>query len=383
MEEHGMVGLMVIRGSVALLGLLSAGVVCAGQQTFEDGRISVAIGTKADYEAKRYVLEDAIVDFIDGADKTLDIAVQELRYEDGQGPPRIKRAVLKAADRGVDVRVIVEKDYITKEKPVNLRIFEEFEAYENVEIARDGNSDLFHQKFVVRDFGRSTAGLLTGSTNFTNTGVRKNYNHVISIAFDGREDDYFGILERYQAEFDEAWKGTFGDDERNFEPATYKIGQTKVEVLFSPDDDADDRLLEALLDAEQTLDVMVFTFGSNSSLLAGVINRFYAQEYKDRRPTGKPKVSVRVATDGLQSRYWSAIPGLRAIGVPVKLEVDAEAKLHHKVGIIDGETVILGSYNWTRAANDENDENTLVVTNAAIGRMFTDAFDELWNGVLR
>ena len=45
--------------------------------------------------------------------------------------------------------------------------------------------------------------------------------------------------------------------------------------------------------------------------------------------------------------------------------------------------MILGSYNWTRPANDENHENMLIVRNPAIGKMFTDAFDELWNDVLR
>ena len=57
--------------------------------------------------------------------------------------------------------------------------------------------------------------------------------------------------------------------------------------------------------------------------------------------------------------------------------------LHHNVGSVDGKTVILASYNWTRPANSENDENPLTVRKPAIGKMFTDAFDELWNDVFR
>ena len=67
--------------------------------------------------------------------------------------------------------------------------------------------------------------------------------------------------------------------------------------------------------------------------------------------------------------------------MPWRLEI-SEAKLHCKVGIIESEKVIVGSYNWTPAANNENDENTLVIKNADIAQLFTDAFNELWHEVL-
>ena len=95
------------------------------------------------------------------------------------------------------------------------------------------------------------------------------------------------------------------------------------------------------------------------------------------------QVGARVfAMDGEQARYWSTGPA-QQVGVPLKREVAKRVKLHHKVDIVDGRTVILGSCNWTRPANDENDENTLIVRNPAIGKMFADAFNEPWNDVLQ
>ena len=82
-----------------------------------------------------------------------------------------------------------------------------------------------------------------------------------------------------------------------------------------------------------------------------------------------------------QCKFWSAYPALKKLGIPVKFE-NTSAKLHHKVGIIDNRKVILGSYNWTLSANEENDENVIVVSSSDIANLFTQAFNELWDNVL-
>jgi len=162
---------------------------------------------------------------------------------------------------------------------------------------------------------------------------------------------------------------------------SFRIGNTRLKVLFSPDNDPDDYLLETIVSAKETLDVMMFTFGSNSPLMAGVVNRFQAVKYVNHSPTAEPKVKVRVGMEQEQCKYWSAYPTFQKLGIPVKIE-DTPAKLHHKVGIIDNKTVILGSYNWTLSADIKNDENVLIVNNSDIAALFTDAFNELWETVL-
>ena len=56
-------------------------------------------------------LEQVIVDFIAGALKSLDIAVQELDSEP------IAQALLKARWKGVSVRIFLEQDYLLSDKP--------------------------------------------------------------------------------------------------------------------------------------------------------------------------------------------------------------------------------------------------------------------------
>ena len=163
---------------------------------------------------------------------------------------------------------------------------------------------------------------------------------------------------------------------------SFRIGNTRLKVLFSPDNDPDDYLLETIVGAKETLDIMMFTFGSNSPMMAGVINRFQAVKYINHRPTGDPKIKVRVGMEKDQCKYWSAYPTFQKLGIPVKVE-NTSAKLHHKVGIIDNNIVILGSYNWTLSADTKNDENILIVSNPEIAELFTEAFNELWVNVLK
>ncbi|MCJ7732988.1 MAG: phospholipase D-like domain-containing protein, partial [Anaerolineales bacterium] len=61
-------------------------------------------------------------------------------------------------------------------------------------------------------------------------------------------------------------------------------------------------------------------------------------------------------------------------GLDVFLDVHPE-KLHHKVIIIDDRIVVTGSYNLTQSAEIQNDENTLVIHNQEIARVFLGEFE--------
>ena len=52
--------------------------------------------------------------------------------------------------------------------------------------------------------------------------------------------------------------------------------------------------------------------------------------------------------------------------------------MHHKVIIIDSKIVILGSYNFTRSAEDKNDENTIIVHDPTFAGQFLIEFERLY-----
>jgi phosphatidylserine/phosphatidylglycerophosphate/cardiolipin synthase-like enzyme len=92
----------------------------------------------------------------------------------------------------------------------------------------------------------------------------------------------------------------------------------------------------------------------------------------------KAGVEVRVIFErrGSETEY-SEMPRLYCAGVPVRQDGNP-GTFHHKVLVIDGETVVTGSYNFTQSADESNDENALVVTNPQIAAEYLQEFERRW-----
>ena len=90
-------------------------------------------------------------------------------------------------------------------------------------------------------------------------------------------------------------------------------------------------------------------------------------------------VDVRVILDkeNRQPRYTGATY-LRNAGVPVRID-DKVAIAHNKVMVIDGETVIGGSYNYTRSAEDKNAENVTFTDSACVAKLYGGNFERRWS----
>jgi competence ComEA-like helix-hairpin-helix protein len=66
---------------------------------------------------------------------------------------------------------------------------------------------------------------------------------------------------------------------------------------------------------------------------------------------------------------------IATVGTPALPEGD---KLHHKFGVLDAQTVIVGSHNWSEAANRGNDEFLLVIENPTVAAHYEREFDRLY-----
>jgi phosphatidylserine/phosphatidylglycerophosphate/cardiolipin synthase-like enzyme len=53
--------------------------------------------------------------------------------------------------------------------------------------------------------------------------------------------------------------------------------------------------------------------------------------------------------------------------------------MHHKVIIIDRQTVVLGSFNFSASANDNNDENIVIVHDPTFTSFFVEEFNTVWS----
>lgn len=293
-------------------------------------------------------LEDVIVTFIDGARRRLEIAVQELESEP------IARAVIRARKRKLLVRLVIEHDYLRTKSArtdpwtpggrneANRQVHNAI-LRSSIDVKPDYNTNIFHQKFIIRD-GTS---LLTGSTNFTPTGVHKNLNHVV-IIHDA------AVAKIYAREFREIRQGHFGKLNEGHDPAPpdRTVSNVPVRVLFAPDHNPEMEIMKQMLKARSRIDFAIFTFSASSGIDDTMLRLLDLD------------MPIRGAFDGKQgAQDWAAIPKLRAAGAELFAvrEGNGVGKLHHKLMVLDGQVVIAGSFNYTGPANRLNDENILIL----------------------
>jgi len=303
-----------------------------------------------------------ICDFVGGARHTLQVAVQELDSR------AIAAAILAASGRGVRVRIILEGDYLKEGHP-QLDPWAATGAYEEnrvihsallragVDVITDLNPAIFHQKFVVRDAGMSSAAVLTGSTNFTltDTGtnppggeqVGDNLNHVVILHGQSASG-------QYQAEFTRLREGTFGDLHERHEPTPreFRLGGMRMKPLFAPRHGPEMEIMKQMLKAADRVDFAMYTFAQSSGIDDTMIRLV---------DSGTRVRGVLDRTQGAQR--WAATEPLKAAGVELYKNKPGTGvrKIHHKLMVIDERLTIVGSFNYTAPATTLNDENIIVL----------------------
>lgn len=295
-------------------------------------------------------LEDVIVDFIKGTKDNgrLEIAVQELDNIE------IAKAILDARKRKVIVKLVIEQDYLRttrfKNKPfvpggtneTNREIHNAI-LRSNIDIKCDYNTSIFHQKFIIRD----RSSVLTGSTNFTDTGTHKNLNHIV-IVHD------IEVAKVYGKEFREIQRGHFGkyNEGHDKAPKEVVVSNIPIRILFAPDHNPEMEIMKQLLKAKQRVDFAIFTFAKSSGIDDTIIRL---------RDLG---MSVRGVFDAKQGgQKWSATHTLKDKGAELYevKHTKTIGKLHHKLMVLDDQVVIAGSFNYTGPANRVNDENIIIL----------------------
>ncbi len=141
------------------------------------------------------------------------------------------------------------------------------------------------------------------------------------------------------------------------QPAKHSQG-CQWAVYFSPRGGATQAIVSAVGGARRMVLVQAYSF--TSAPIAKVLLEAH-----------KRGVDVRVILDDSQAngRYSSARFFLNQ-GVPVRID-RAHAIAHNKIMIIDAATVITGSFNFTKAAEERNAENLLVIHDPKLVARYT------------
>jgi phosphatidylserine/phosphatidylglycerophosphate/cardiolipin synthase-like enzyme len=89
-------------------------------------------------------------------------------------------------------------------------------------------------------------------------------------------------------------------------------------------------------------------------------------------------VAVRLITDNEKAfDTGSDVQQIAAAGVAVKVD-RTPFHMHHKYAIFDGARLLNGSYNWTRGAANDNEENLIDTGDPRLLEAFRRHFEALW-----
>jgi len=191
----------------------------------------------------------------------------------------------------------------------------------------DQEGPLMHNKFCVFD-GQE---VWTGSWNPTQG---KKADNVIVIQSSV-------LASNYLDEFDELPGGYW-----RVKKPVVSYNNYLIENYFCPDDDCRENVLEELQAAKQGI-VFLLSWITDDEII---------------RQLQREDIIVEGVIDKSQHAAIERLPFAN------------KGNVHHKVFIIDGKTVITGSYNPTKSGDARNDENILIIHDPAIAREFLEEY---------
>lgn len=322
------------------------------------------------------LFDDTLKAYIDRSMVTLDIAIYSM---DNNGTALLVQAINDAYNRGVRVRVIAEGgntnaglQQLNGAIPVLLSPTVPVNYY-----------GIMHNKFFVIDAEDNDPFkpvVMSGSTNWSIDQLNNDRNNLVFI-----QDQ--SLAKVYQMEFEEMWGGNgaqpnlsnskFGPDKSDNTPHELLIGGKKVESFFSPSDDTNNQILRSIQSANSELyfATMVFT-------------RFDLAYAVEERVDIYNVYSAGIMDDSAGGSGTSFQIMQGAMGNTLLLfdHSSQPGIMHHKYMIADqgnvssDPLVLTGSHNWSSGANVRNDENTLIIHDAAIANQFYQEFHNMYNG---
>ncbi len=312
-------------------------------------------------------IDDTVINYINRAKFSIDFTMYNFN---NSGLSNISQALIAAANRGVRVRVIgcgttanIGMDQLGG-TAVHLLIGP-------TETQRTG---IMHNKFIIFDAYSPDPNdpiLWTGSTNFTDGQINLDANNVIIV-----QDQ--SLAKAYQIEFEEMWGSTddapnavnakFGFNKRNNTPHEFVIDGKRVECYFSPSDGVNAKIVDVINTSDSDLSIATMLITRNEMAYA-IVDRF------------TDGVAVNVITNA-EGNNGSTVNEVMESALTFHYTFDnvSNGIMHHKFMVVDqfaplsDPMLFTGSHNWSASADNDNDENTLIVHDQTMANIYYQSF---------
>ena len=137
-------------------------------------------------------------------------------------------------------------------------------------------------------------------------------------------------------------------------------------VYFTPSLDCENQVIRLLDSAQNKIQIAVYSI--NNTQITQALLRAHERG-----------IPIQILTDRTQaSGKKASAPLLKKEGIDIKVHSKHRIE-HNKFMVVDENTVITGSYNWTNPASLKNSENCLLVWNDAdTVAKYVNRFEYLW-----
>ena len=295
-------------------------------------------------------IEGRLIEKINAAQTSIHIA----SFEFDLTP--VAEALIAAKQRGVDVRWVTDDEHGLEAdgEPGHGQFAMLQDA--GIEVRSDTRSALMHNKFWIFD-GQI---VWTGSTNITENGVFDQDNNTVVI-----QSPELAVI--YEREFQEMWDGEFGPrSPSTLDQQIAIVNGSRIVVVFTSEDPALENAIVPIVKSA-TKSVRFLTFSFTDFPLADAMS----QRWKAGVDVAGVFEKVGSETEASELRT------LMCRSVPVKQDGNS-GFLHHKVIVVDERIVITGSMNYSTNAEENNDENVVIIDNADLARLYLQEFDRVW-----
>ena len=314
--------------------------------------------------------QDKLVERINHANYSIDLALYSF-----SGMQEVADALVLAKNRGVKIRVVYDHRY--PDYPIQ----NSMQALINngIQISQrppetQAFPGIMHNKFIIfdaRDTVASNDWLWTGSWNVTSTELNWK-NNVIEI-----NDP--SITSAYTTEFEEMWgsntdtpnssNAKFGYQKTDNTLHNFNIGGIDIQSYFSPSDGTTNKIISQINEADYSLYLALYVI-TRDDIRNTIVTR-----------TNNGMSDLRGIVEDIDAP-GSEFFTLQSYG---EFFQSPSPTLHHKYGIIDASytesepTTVTGSHNWSSAAENDNDENTLIIKDVYITNQYMQEFKKRYN----
>jgi len=309
---------------------------------------------------------DKLIERINAATYSIDMAVYSFF-----GLNDVANTIVAAKNRGVKVRVVYDARNVQSSMQILLD--------NGIQMSQRPSwlNGIMHNKFAIFDARDSVATndwVWTGSWNWTSLELNWR-NNIVEI-----NDP--SLAQTYQEEFEEMWgsdtdtpnssNAKFGFEKTDNTSHSFSIGGRDVGLYFSPSDQTESKIINAIASADSSIYFALLAFTSD-----GIFNSI-----EQRHSLGVTDIRGIITDANIQGSEFANLQNLSGSEV---FDFNFSDKLHHKYGMVDAPyastdpTVITGSHNWSRAANESNDENTLIIHDVYIANQYMQEFKKRYN----